>query len=49
MTHSRRDTLKLLGAGAAAAMAPSRGSVILDPEGTLERKYFRLQDVRLGA
>jgi uncharacterized protein len=48
MTHSRRDTLKLLGAGAAVAALPwSRTSaLVLAPPGPA--KYFGLAEVRLG-
>ena len=46
--HSRRDALKLLGAGAAIAAAPvaSGGAVEIE---ILEPRFFPLRDVRLGA
>ena len=48
MTHSRRDALKYLGAGAAAsALAPPgrATSILPSPSGA---RYFPLADVRLG-
>lgn len=46
-SHTRRDALKILGAGAAAvAMSPAQASVSISDGPPL--KYFPLKDVRLG-
>jgi uncharacterized protein len=46
MKHSRRDTLKLLGAGAAAASVAGAQTLTVADEPT--PRYFALRDVRLG-
>jgi uncharacterized protein len=46
MMHSRRDALKILGAGAACVCTPAQAAAALTPAPAL--RYFRLADVRLG-
>ncbi|MEO6078619.1 MAG: beta-L-arabinofuranosidase domain-containing protein [Steroidobacteraceae bacterium] len=46
MTHSRREALKVLGAGVAYVCAPAQAASAPAPASAL--RYFRLADVRLG-
>ena len=46
-SHSRREALKLLGAGAAYACTPA-GATSVSPPGAPALRYFPLADVRLG-
>src|SRR5262245_4141555 len=48
MTHSRRDALKILGAGAATAALPWECVQALSPTPPQPAKFFGLGDVRLG-
>ena len=48
MRHTRRDTLKFLGVGAAAACATRAGAAALVGDRAQEARFFPLADVRLG-